>query len=196
MSNELKKIVKEIQFKTDKTIEEIANDIGYARAYFTNQVNIGTNKNLKRLLQEKYKLDNEQNVTYAHQGGETGSMQVNEEQIEYNRVLPIGDLKITLKDYFNLLMEMAKKAQEREKEYLEIIKSKLISIDASSKEIADDISALTTEIQAEHRAMMDSIDVAAGQPIGTTFAKSDSVEIASHQERAKRGKKAEAHKQG
>lgn len=62
MSNELKKIVKEIQFKTDKTIEEIAKDVGYARAYFTNQINIGTNKNLKKLLVEKYMLDKEHNV--------------------------------------------------------------------------------------------------------------------------------------
>lgn len=62
MSNELKKIVKDIQFRTDKTIEEIAKEIGYARAYFTNQINIGTNKNLKKLLLEKYKLDTEHNV--------------------------------------------------------------------------------------------------------------------------------------
>ena len=62
MSNELKKIVKAIQFKTDKTIAEIAKEIGYARAYFTNQVNIGTNKKLKELLLEKFPLDTEQKV--------------------------------------------------------------------------------------------------------------------------------------
>lgn len=114
---------------------------------------------------------------------------------DMDQLLPLGDLRITLKDYFNLLISQAKKAEEREKEYLEIIKEKLISIDSNSKEMADDISALTTEVQAEHRAMMDSIDVAAKQPIGTTRAAAGIVEIASEQERAGKGKKAGAGKQ-
>jgi hypothetical protein len=109
---------------------------------------------------------------------------------DMDKPLPIGDLKVTLKDYVDLLKDQAKKAEEREKEYLGIIKSKLISIDVNSKEIADDLSALTKEVQAENRAMMDSIDVAAKQPIGTTSAKADSVELASEMGRVRKGKKA------
>ena len=105
-----------------------------------------------------------------------------------NYTLPLGDLKITLSDYFELLKEQKRKAEEREKEYLEIIKTKLISIDANSKEIAEDISALTIEVQAEHRAMMDTMDKAAKQPIGTTSAAADRIEIASQQERVNMGK--------
>lgn len=107
-----------------------------------------------------------------------------------NNNLPLGELNITLKDHFELLASQARKAEEREKEYLEIIKSKLISIDASSKEIAEDISALTSEIQAEHRAMMDTMDKAAEQPIGTTRAAARTVELAYEQERQGKGKKA------
>lgn len=69
MSNELKSIVKKIQFNTDKTIEEIAKEIGYARAYFTNQVNIGTNKKLKELLLEKFPIENEQIVLNGNNKG-------------------------------------------------------------------------------------------------------------------------------
>jgi hypothetical protein len=108
---------------------------------------------------------------------------------EYERALPLGDLKITLKDYFNLLEEKARKAEERERELLDIIKRSLKNIETNSKEIADDIEALTTEIQAEHGAMMDSIDVAAKQPIGTTAAAAGTVEIASEQEHLSKGKK-------
>lgn len=115
---------------------------------------------------------------------------------DMDQTLPIGDLKITLKDYFSLLMEQKNKAEEREKEYLEIIKSKLISIDANSKEIAEDVSALITENQAAHRAIMDSVDVAAKQPTGTTRAAAGTVEIASEQERVGTGKKAAVGKQG
>lgn len=102
--------------------------------------------------------------------------------------LPLGDLRITLKDYFDLLIEQKRKAEEREKEYLDLIKNKLISIDTNSKELVDDVAALTSEIQAENRAMMDSIDVAAKQPIGTTRAAAGIVEIASEKERHKMGK--------
>lgn len=63
MSNELKELVKRIQFDTDKTLHEIAEEIGYSRAYFTNQVNKGTNEELKALLLEKFNLENEQIVS-------------------------------------------------------------------------------------------------------------------------------------
>jgi transcriptional regulator with XRE-family HTH domain len=104
-----------------------------------------------------------------------------------NYTLPLGDLKITLSDYFELLKEQKRKAEEREKEYLEIIKTKLISIDANSKEMAEDIEALTTEIQAEHRAMMDTMDVAAKQPIGTTRAAAGTAELISEQKHSNKG---------
>lgn len=64
MSNELKDLVKKIQFDTDKTLQEIAEEIGYSRAYFTNQINKGSNDELKALLLEKFNLENEQKVLH------------------------------------------------------------------------------------------------------------------------------------
>lgn len=110
--------------------------------------------------------------------------------------LPLGDLRVTLKDYVDLLKEQSRKAEEREKKYLEIIEGKLIAIEANSKELVEDLSALTTEVQAEHRAIMDTADKAAGQPIGTTAAAADSVELASQEQRQKTGKKAAVNKTG
>lgn len=106
-----------------------------------------------------------------------------------DQVLPLGDLKITMKDYFNLLLEQKTKAEEREKDYLEIIKSKLISIDTSSKEIVEDLQALTNQTQAANRAIMDSIDVAAKQPTGTTRAAARIVEIAFQEEQMNKDRK-------
>lgn len=111
-----------------------------------------------------------------------------------NYDLPLGDLKVTLKDYIDLLKEQTRKAEEREKEYLDIIKGKLSTIEANSRELVDDLSALTTEVQAEHRAIMDTVDKAAKQPIGTTAAAADNVELASQEEQQKMGKKAGAHR--
>lgn len=57
MSNELKKIVSEIQYLTGATLAEIAAEVGYSRDYFTDQVNKGKNIRLRgmmeRILEEK-----------------------------------------------------------------------------------------------------------------------------------------------
>lgn len=53
--NELKGLLRLIQFKTGKTIEEVASDINYARPYLTNEANRGENPKLIKVLTEKYK---------------------------------------------------------------------------------------------------------------------------------------------
>lgn len=53
--SELKRLLKLIKHKTDKTIEEVAVDIGYARAYLTSEANKGNNPILIEVLKEKYK---------------------------------------------------------------------------------------------------------------------------------------------
>lgn len=53
--NELKQLLRLIQFKTGKTLEQIASDIEYARAYLTNEANKGNNPKLIEILKEKYK---------------------------------------------------------------------------------------------------------------------------------------------
>lgn len=108
---------------------------------------------------------------------------------ELNSILPLGDLKVTLKDYVNLLIDIARKAEEREKEYLELIKSKLISIDINSKQTADHLAEFANEVRVEHRVLMDAADVAARQPIGTNRAAARNAEIIVQQEHLGKGKK-------
>lgn len=62
--NDLKRLLKTIQFRTEKTIEEIAGEIGYARAYLTDQVNKGNNETIRKILTEKYGKYLEQSVSY------------------------------------------------------------------------------------------------------------------------------------
>ena len=47
--NTLEALLNEIQFKTNKNLEEIANDIGYSRPYLTTIKNKGPNKRLELL---------------------------------------------------------------------------------------------------------------------------------------------------
>lgn len=53
--NELQRLIKEIKYKTNKTLDDIANDLGYDRAYLTDQVNKGKSQKIKGLLANKYK---------------------------------------------------------------------------------------------------------------------------------------------
>lgn len=104
-------------------------------------------------------------------------------------ILPIGLLKVTLKDYVDLLKEQTRKAEEEKDRLYRLLEKQLTDLYSNSKEMAEDILALTTEVQAEHRAMMDSIDVAAKQPIGTTRGAAHTVELAYEQEHQGKGKK-------
>jgi hypothetical protein len=63
LSNEAQILLKEIQFKTGKTLEDIAKDIGYSRPYLNNVKLKGAGEKVIGLLKEKYK-GILQNVSY------------------------------------------------------------------------------------------------------------------------------------
>lgn len=55
MSNTLSDLIDEIQFKSKKTLEEIADIIGYSRPHLNKQKLKGDNKKLEGILREKFK---------------------------------------------------------------------------------------------------------------------------------------------
>ena len=61
----MKDIVKEIKYKTGKTVGEIAAQIGYSRPYFTDQVNKGENDILLDLLRKTFP-EIEHNVPFSN----------------------------------------------------------------------------------------------------------------------------------
>lgn len=113
-----------------------------------------------------------------------------------NYELPVGSLRVTLKDYVDLLKEQTRKAEEEKDRLFRLLEKQLSELKSSSEEIVEDLAALTIEVQAEHRAIMDTVDKAAKQTIGTTAATADKIEIASQQERLSKGKHASVGKQG
>jgi hypothetical protein len=64
-------MVKEIQYRTGKSIDEIAKSIDYARAYFNDQINKGENINIKKKLIAKYKSSLEHFVRNEDYGNQT-----------------------------------------------------------------------------------------------------------------------------
>ena len=53
--NELQKIVNEVQYRTGKTIKQVAESIEYKGPYFNDQINKGDNDGIKELLIKKYR---------------------------------------------------------------------------------------------------------------------------------------------
>jgi hypothetical protein len=167
LSNEIKKIVKKIQFKTDKTIEEIAKDIGYTRAYFTNQINIGTNKTLKSLL-EKYLLNYEQIVLPEYKTQEPLINQFNEDPAVYNMVLPMGDLRLTVKDHIDFLKDTIKKAEEREQKLLMLLEKDISIIKSNSETIQADLEVLTGIVRSDDEVLLKGTDRILGREEGAS----------------------------
>lgn len=66
MIKSLKDIVKEIKFRENKTTEELANELGYERAYFTTKVNANASGEIRRRVIDKYKSMEKQNVQSAN----------------------------------------------------------------------------------------------------------------------------------
>lgn len=159
MSNELKKIVKDIQFRTDKTIEEIARDIGYARAYFTNQVNIGTNKNLRKLLLDKYKLGTEHNVRnetksdiiITEKNGEVSVIEIKTASGKTIKVKPEGQNEITLLNAFLEERDRVINELQSDKEKLQN------TIDTSLTALMQLLGALSRHDRAFHDTILKSL---------------------------------------
>lgn len=63
MSNTIRSLVKEIQFKTDLTLDQIAEELEYSPAYFRNEVSKGVSRTVLEALQTKYQKIIEQNVS-------------------------------------------------------------------------------------------------------------------------------------
>lgn len=62
MSNELEQLIDRIQFLTKKTLDDIAEEIGYSRPHLSNAKKKADNKKLVGILKNKY-ADILQNVT-------------------------------------------------------------------------------------------------------------------------------------
>lgn len=62
-SNPIKKLVKEIRFKTDMNLNQIAEAVGYNKAYFRNAVSGGKSPAVLKRLQTKFNDIIDQNAT-------------------------------------------------------------------------------------------------------------------------------------
>lgn len=104
MSKEAQILLKEIQYKTGMTLEEIADKIGYSRPYLNNVKLKGGGGKIIGILKEKFK-DILQNVPLASSTppADYNPITNNSQHIAGRGSLPQGTRQITLDDYIALL---------------------------------------------------------------------------------------------
>jgi AraC-like DNA-binding protein len=61
-SNPIRQLIKDIQYKTDLSLDQIADRVGVSRAYFRNEVSKGTSQSILNKLQSNFNDIIEQNV--------------------------------------------------------------------------------------------------------------------------------------
>jgi DNA-binding transcriptional regulator LsrR (DeoR family) len=113
MSNPLKQTVKDIQYHTDLTLDEIADKIEVSRAYFRNEVSKGTSGSILKKLQAKFNEIIEQNVS----NGNRSTNHVNDPGAPYgikNPGEPGQTLESLLKNQLKDKEEIIKLLKERD----------------------------------------------------------------------------------
>jgi transcriptional regulator with XRE-family HTH domain len=106
MAKTVAELVKELQFKKQWTIEEVAKSIGYSRVHLTNVMKKGDNPDIKAMLLEKHK-DILQNVN----SGEGLDRDPRDQELIDSLYARIEDLKsqVSLNDFAETLIRIESK---------------------------------------------------------------------------------------
>jgi hypothetical protein len=104
-----------------------------------------------------------------------GPSAVNEDPAIYNTVLPLGDLKVTLKDYLDLLKENKKKAEEailkaeqREQRLMALLEKDIKTIKSNSETIQADLEVLTVIVRSDDEVLLKGTDRVLGREEGAS----------------------------
>lgn len=95
-----------------------------------------------------------------------------------NRELPKGDLHVTLKDYVDILIDKARKAEERELRLLALLEKDMSVLKTNSETIQADIEQVARMVRADDLTIMDSQDRIEGREVGTSSTEASIVEHA------------------
>jgi DNA-binding transcriptional regulator GbsR (MarR family) len=124
--------------------------------------------------------------------------QIAKDLAEYNKELPMGDLKVTLKDYIELWKMLYNKEEERSKELITIIKDlakgqneikeALNPIASSLKEIPPVLDAILRNSSEHDREIMTALDHLVGNAPGTLQQEAGKRILKSAVEQQRKGK--------
>jgi hypothetical protein len=131
--------------------------------------------------------DADQDTTYA-------VPQIAKDLAELNKALPMGDLKVTLRDYIELWKMLYTKEEERGKELVSIIKDlakgqneikevlkplkeKTEAIEANSKTIISNLARVEHLTRADDLSMMEGTDKILGRESGATATEAGTFEL-------------------
>ena len=186
MKEELRNLVEKIKERTGKTQEDIAIEMGYKKNYISEILSPKGTVSGKFLTSIKLRFSEALDVkSHVSHKRKESLPTVNEDPAIYNTILPLGDLKVTLKDYLDLVKQMAEKAEkekeraEREKERLyNLLEKNTQVIKSNSETILAELQHVSRMIRADDLTMMDSNDRIEGREVGTSSTEASIVEHA------------------
>lgn len=93
---------------------------------------------------------------------------VNEDPAIYNIALPMGDLKLTVKDHIDFLKDTIKKAEEREQKLLMLLEKDISTIKTNSETIQADLQVLTGIVRSDDEVILKGTDRILGREEGAS----------------------------
>lgn len=209
----LERFIKAIEYLKTKakepTNEGVAKLLRYKATNYISDV-IGESKEINDLLLERM-VEFSINADWIKTGKgkmllemHSSTSQVNEDPADYSTSLPLGDLKVTLKDYIDLWKSMVGKEEERNKELLAIIKElaagqkaiaevlgpikeKTEEILANSSTTLERISLVETIVRSDDEIIMNNQDRQSGNEIGTSAIEAGNRQLAADKRRKSKG---------
>jgi transcriptional regulator with XRE-family HTH domain len=97
----------------------------------------------------------------------SGSLE-NKNEDQLNMVLPLGDLKVTLKDHFDLLKQIADEAKKEKERLYNLLENKLADLVSNSKTILADLQDASRMTRADDLTMMRGTDRILGREDGAS----------------------------
>jgi hypothetical protein len=217
----IERFIKAIEYLKTKakepTNEGVAKLLRYKAANYISDV-IGGSKELNDLLLERM-VEFSINADWIKTGKgsmlllemQSSTSQVNEDPADYNKSLPLGDLKVTLKDYIDLWKSMVGKEEDRNKELLAIIKElaagqkaiaealrpikeKTEEILANSSTTLERLSLVETIVRSDDEIIMNNQDRQSGNEVGTSATEAGNRQLAADKRRKGKGNQVDVRK--
>lgn len=156
------------------THEDLAKIIG-AESKSTISEILSKRQNIQPEQWSLFKAHFKISTEYSVQSGlKTGI--VNEDPAVYNKELPLGDLKITLKDYLDLVKQMAEDAKKEKERLYNLLEKNLTELVLNSKTTLEGLARIQNITVADDGVNMAYLDRAQGLAPGTSAAIAGSAE--------------------
>src|SRR5436190_7010522 len=158
--NELQKMIKEIQYRTDETFDDIATRLDYARAYLNDQVNKGGNNTIRQKLIKQYPRILKQFVR-----SDDDKLSFNEDNAGYG-----GQPEL-----LNVLIELMKRQNIILEKQTSNVESKVDNIETNLNDALGRVDSLKFDLQSQRDVVLRSLARLEKKPEDALLKEADNI---------------------